>query len=396
MKRSELKKYNLPDTPGVYFWKDKDNILYIGKATSLRDRVRSYFSKDIIHTRGSRIVDMVTMTDNISFEETDSVLEALILEAKYIKKYKPKYNIKEKDDKSFNYVIITNEDWPRIYVVRGKSMKFDDIKVKKTFGPFPSKKQIEEALRIIRKIFPYRMEKTTHERFYSQLGLTPDMKESGANKEYVNTIRHISLFLQGKKRKVIKEMDKRMKELAKELKFEEAEKLKRKVFSLKHLRDVSLLKYEESISSGIRIEGYDVAHISGTNTVGVMTVVIDGEVEKSEYRKFKIRTKTNGDDLKALRELLTRRLKHPEWKKPDIFVIDGGETQRNIAIEVLKDSIYKNIPIVNAVKNNKHKVDRLLGDKDIITKYKREIVLVNSEAHRFSLDYHRKLRDKVV
>ena len=394
MKSKDLKQFNLPDSPGVYIWKQGENILYIGKATSLKDRTRSYFSSDLIHTRGSRLVDMVTLSDSISYEETDSVLEALILEAKYIKRYKPKYNTKEKDDKSFNHVVITDEEWPRVYVTRGRSMKFDDVKTKKIFGPFPSKKQIGEALRIIRKIFPYRMEKTTHERFYSQLGLTPDMKDSEAHKEYSRTIRHISLFLQGKKRKVIKELEKQMKVLAKDLKFEEASILKRKIFSLNHLRDVSLLKYDNEMT-GLRIEGYDVAHISGTNTVGVMTVVLNGEVEKDQYRKFKIRTNSKGDDLKALRELLTRRIKHQEWGTPDMIVIDGGKTQKKLAEEVLDSSVYKDVPIINVVKNNKHKVDRIMGDEDIVKKNKRGIVLVNSEAHRFSIGYHRKLRDSI-
>lgn len=392
MKSSELKKYKLPDSPGVYIFKKGEDILYIGKATSLKDRTRSYFSSDLIHTRGSRIVDMVTLSDNIEYEETDSVLEALILESKYIKDHQPKYNIKEKDNKSFSYVIITDEEWPRIYVTRGRSMKFESVKAKKIFGPFPSRNQINEALKIIRKIFPYRTEKTTHERFYSQLGLTPSMKEG--NNNYLNTIRHISLFLQGKKKKVISELEKQMKTLAKDLKFEEAESIKRKIFSLNHLRDVSLLKYDNEVT-GLRIEGYDVAHISGTNTVGVMTVVLNGEVEKDQYRKFKIRTSSKGDDLKALRELLTRRIKHTEWGIPDVIVIDGGETQRTVAKEVLGNSVLKDIPVINVVKNDKHKVDRILGDDDVVKENKRSIVLVNSEAHRFSLSYHRKLRDSV-
>jgi excinuclease ABC subunit C len=394
MKVRDLEKFNLPDSPGVYTFKKGDNILYIGKATSLKDRVRSYFSTDLINSRGVRIVDMVTLSDSVEYEETDSVLEALILEARDIKKHKPKYNIKEKDNKSFSYVLITDEEWPRVYVSRERSIKFENTKTKKVFGPFPSRNQIQEALRIIRKIFPYRTEKITHERFYSQLGLMPNTAGDNSHKEYLNTIRHISLFLQGKKKKVIKEIEKKMKELAKELKFEEAEKLRRKIFSLNHLRDVSLIKYDNELT-GLRIEGYDVAHISGTNTVGVMTVVIDGEVEKDQYRKFKVRTSTRGDDLKALKEILTRRVSHFEWGIPDLIVIDGGSTQRAITESVLKDTPFKNVPIVNLVKNNKHKVDRLVGDKDIIKENKRNIILVNSEAHRFAIGYHRKLRDKI-
>jgi len=124
MKSQGLKKLKLPDAPGVYFWKDgKGKTLYIGRATSLRSRVRSYFGNDVISTRGSRIVDMVTRSKTVMFEKTDSVLEAIILEANLIKKFQPKYNTDEKDDKSWNYIVITDEEWPRIIIERGRTLE---------------------------------------------------------------------------------------------------------------------------------------------------------------------------------------------------------------------------------------------------------------------------------
>jgi excinuclease UvrABC nuclease subunit len=151
MNLDDFKKLNLPDGPGVYFFKKGVDTLYIGKATSLRDRVRSYFNDDLIQTRGRLLVDMVTQADTITFQETDSVLEAFILESELIKKYLPRYNTKEKDNKSFNYVVITKEEFPRVLVVRGRNLEqanqagstkqeqIDALGFEYTdvFGPFP-------------------------------------------------------------------------------------------------------------------------------------------------------------------------------------------------------------------------------------------------------------------
>lgn len=400
MKKSDIDFKKLPDQPGVYFFKQGEEILYIGKATSLRDRTRSYFSKDLIKTRGVRIIDMIALSDSIEVKETDSVLEALLLESTLIKKHQPKYNVKEKDNKSFNYVVITKEEWPRIFVIRKREADFKKGEYTKMYGPFVSKKQIEEALRIIRKIFPFRREKTPHERFYQQLDLLPDQGTNEAYERYKKNLRHIQLFFTGKKKIITIELEREMKRLSKELKFEEAQIIKRKIFALNHIRDVSLLTYEETVeeqaTQEFRIEAYDIAHLSGTNTVGVMTVVESGEVIKSEYKKFKIKTKTGGDDLKATREVLTRRLKHVEWRKPDMFVVDGGETQRNVFLDCLAQSPFKHVPVVNVVKDDRHKASRFLGDEKLIKRYRRDILLANSEAHRFAIAYHDGLRRKIV
>ncbi len=400
MKKSDVDFKKLPDKPGVYFFKQGEDILYIGKATSLRDRTRSYFARDLIKTRGVRIIDMVALSDSIEVKETDSVLEALLLESTLIKRHQPKYNIKEKDNKSFNYVVITKEDWPRVFVIRKREADFKKGEYSRMYGPFVSRKQIEEALKIIRKIFPFRREKTTHERFYQQLDLLPEQGTSEAHERYKKSLRHIQLFFVGKKKVITIELEREMRRLAKELKFEDAQIVKRKIFALNHIRDVSLLTYEETVeeeaTKEFRIEAYDIAHLSGTNTVGVMTVVESGEVVKSEYKKFKIRTKTGGDDLRATREVLTRRLKHLEWRKPDMFVVDGGETQRSVFVDCLAQSPLKHVPIVNVVKDSNHKASKFLGDPKLINRYKREILLANSEAHRFAIAYHVGLRGKIV
>ena len=155
MTSQQLTKTKLPNTTGVYFFKKGAEILYIGKATSLKDRVRSYFASDLIKTRGPAILDMVTQSTDITFQKTDSVLEALILESNLIKKYQPKYNVKEKDDKSFNCIAVTKEDYPRVLLIRSKDLKDGFRKFKKVFGPFPNASQLREALKLVRKIFPF-------------------------------------------------------------------------------------------------------------------------------------------------------------------------------------------------------------------------------------------------
>src|SRR5512146_298667 len=161
MQRSELNKLGLPDVPGVYLFKQGRKVLYVGKATSLRDRVRSYFDNDLIATRGPRIVDMVTKADRLSFETTPTVLEALVREAALIKEHMPKANVDGKDDKTFLYAAVTDEEIPRVLILRGKDIDFkakeasDGQALKALYGPFPSGAQLREGLRLIRRIFPF-------------------------------------------------------------------------------------------------------------------------------------------------------------------------------------------------------------------------------------------------
>ncbi len=388
VKSQDLKKLNLPDKSGVYFWKKGKEILYIGKATNLRDRVRSYFAKDLIDTRGPGILDMTVQATTIEFQETDSVLEALILEANLIKKYQPKYNIKEKDNKSFNCIAITNDPLPKVIIIRERETKMQ--KFNAVFGPYPNGSLLRDALKIIRKIFPFvddHSAKKDQQEFYRQLGLTPSQET-----EYAKNIRNIKLFLSGKKSQVIASLEKEMKSHAKKHEFELAEVAKKKIFALNHINDVALIKYDlvqkDPINS-FRIESYDIAHMSGKNTVGVMTVVINGRVDKTEYRKFIIRSGKGNDDYGNLKELLTRRLNHPEWPMPNLMVVDGGMGQYNIASKLVKT-----IPIISVIKDDRHKPKALHGDPALIKKYKKDILLANNESHRFAITFHKQKRTK--
>lgn len=394
----------LPDVPGVYFFKEGKNILYIGKATSIRDRVRSYFSSDLRESRSPLIERMVEETDDIDYQETDSVLEALILEANLIKKYQPPYNTQEKDSKSFNYVVFTNEDYPRIFTLRATELAtvHDPDEFKYVFGPYPQGGALREALRIIRKIFPYRGKKDPVEMkkrkspLKMQIGLVPDFSIV-SKREYSNTIQNLRLFFEGKKRKLIKKLEREMKGAAKEKNFEYAEELKRKIFALQHINDVSLIK-EENIEEGnpkkiIRIEAYDIAHMGGGDTAGVMVVIENGFLKKQDYRRFKIRESKAGSDTHALKEVLKRRLAHDEWRFPSLIVVDGSTAQINAAESMLEKYGFQ-IPVVSVVKDARHKPRELKGEKRFVDVYEKEILLANQEAHRFASSYHQNLRRK--
>lgn len=402
MIRSDLSKFKLPDSPGVYFFRDsKKRVLYIGKATSLKDRVRSYFSSDLIDSRGLHMVQMVELAKKVTYERTDSVLEALLLEAKFIKQYQPKYNTREKDDKSLNYIIITDEDYPRVLFVREKELfhdSFDGIKVKHSFGPFPHGGALKEALKILRKIFPYRdtcKVSAGKPCFNNQIGLCPGTCVDEISKtDYQRTIRYIKSFLNGKKAKVSKRVKREMLLASKEHKFEKAALLKRTLFSLDHINDVALIRDELPKVYQGRIEAYDIAHTSGTNIVGVMVALESGRTNKSAYRKFKIRSINNSNDTKALAEVLERRLAHPEWQYPTLIVADGGIAQKRSLERVLKDVGVK-IPVVSVVKDERHKPKNILGNKSVIAKHENEILLANAESHRFAVAYHRTKRDRL-
>jgi excinuclease ABC subunit C len=411
MIRQDFDKLNIPDVPGVYEWRDDTGtILYIGKATSLRDRVRSYFAPDVIKTRGAHIVDMVFKASTITYHETMNAFEALILEANLIKKHQPYYNTKEKDDKSFNCVVITREAFPQLFLVRQKDIdtKTKTVRVPRStqtvaydavYGPYPSGGAIREALKLLRKIFPFRdiaSSKKDNAMFYRQIGLAPDTSSTEAGKRYKETITRLKLILGGKLRTLIVQLTRDMMRAAKAERFEEAQELKGKVFALEHIQDISLIKRDlVSSEGGFRIEAYDIAHLSGTQMVGVMTVVEDAVARKSDYRKFIVRGFDKANDAGALREVLTRRLAHTEWRYPDAIVVDGNIIQINVAREVLAAAQLE-IPIIAVTKDDRHKAKALVGDTTLINENKYAILLANSEAHRFAVTFHKDRRRKAM
>ena len=404
MKKQDLAQWNLPDSPGVYFFHDKEgDILYIGKATSLKSRVASYFSPDVITTRGLRIVTMVTIAHKVTFRTTDSVLEALLLESKLIKKHNPPYNAKEKDNKSFNCVVVTKEKFPRVLSMRIRDFekRFAKKDALAVYGPFASLSQLKNALKIIRKMFPFRDTCEVNQGkpcFNAQIHLCPGVCVGAVSeKEYKGTIANIRKMLEGKFAEVKRMLKNEMNISVKKQEFEKAAHARNVLFALDHIRDISLIQEDDIMSFkkiDFRIESYDIAHISGTSRVGVMCVIEGKDRAKNEYRKFKLAEKIN-DDYEGLRQVLSRRFNHREWRYPDLIVIDGGKAHKETAEKVLA-ALSLQIPCVAVVKDERHKPKDILGDKVHIEAHKKEILLANAEAHRFAIGYHKHLRRKII
>lgn len=413
MQRDDLKRFSLPDEPGVYIFKKGRRILYIGKATSLRDRVRSYFASDIAETRGQHIRSMVEEANGLAFETAHSVLEALILEANLIKRHMPPYNAASKDNTSFNYLVITKEDFPRVLVVRGRELfhNWDERSIKHLYGPFPQGQSLSEAVKLVRKIFPFRDSKCTpcpdqkarskevqacRPCFNRQIGLCPGVCTGEVTRsEYALMVKHISQLFSGNFKGLKRQLTSEMRAAAEGERFEAAGRLRKQITALEHIKDVSLIKNERiSAGGGARVEAFDVAHTAGSETVAVMTVVHSGEAIKAAYRKFKIQSATN-NDVAALTEALERRLGHPEWPLPRVFVVDGSTPQLRAAERVLKKAGVM-VPVVGVVKNEAHKPERLIGDSRAIAAYDRDILLANSEAHRFAITWHRSRRRRAL
>lgn len=347
---------------------------------------------------------MVTKSKTLTWGETDTVLEAIFLESTLIKKYQPYYNVDERDDKSSQYLVITDEPWPRIFLVRARD--FDkqkeegglQYKTKKVFGPYIEIGLIKEALKMLRRLFPFRDKKSAdprHEEFYRSLERSPKGSDEPARLGYVKNIRYLSLFFDGKSKKVRAMLRAEMNRRARSLEFEKADEAKRLIYALDHMNDIALLKKNsrearENGTKEFRIEAYDIAHLSGTDVVGVMTVFFNGQADSSQYRKFKISEDRN-DDLAALAEVLLRRLNHSEWQYPDLIVVDGNQNHIKVAESVLKARRIE-VPVVAVTKDDRHKAREIIGKKEHIKGHEHEIIAVNAEAHRFAIRYHRSKR----
>ncbi len=372
---------NFPKGPGVYLFLDKKNkVLYVGRATSLKRRIADYFRFNL----DSKIKELISLTKKIKFIKTDNLLEAVILEANLIKKYWPKYNIKERDNRSFLYIVINKSDYPKPIIVRQQELK----KFKSDafiFGPYFSLSLIKNALRLIRRIFPYSLCKPNQGKpcFDYQIGLCPGICIGKIKKEeYQNNIKNLILFLSGQKKKLFKKLAKENPDLLK---------------GLKHIQDVALITKDELIDLAklTRIEAYDISHLAGKEPYGSMVVFVNNKPDKSQYRIFKIKEAPKNDDLKALEEVIRRRFKHHEWQFPDLILIDGGRPQVNYLDKVLK-SLKIGIPLVG--------LSKLANDKLIFPKKTKKnikeltkliyphLLAIRDEAHRFALKFSRKKR----
>ncbi len=383
---------NIPQSSGVYLFKDKkDNVIYVGKAINLQKRVKSY-----VNGKDNKSLQIIKVAKNVEVVQTETAIEALIQEAELIKKYKPIYNVKDNDDRSFLYVAITKDVYPRVILIREKDIKKNIYQ--NIFGPFVFSSEIRSALRIIRKIFPF----STHTKkeietgnpcFYYQIGLCPGTCIGKITRnDYMHNIKNIKLLLKGKKKRIIFLLEQEMKKKAKNLEFEKAEEIKRKINALKFIQDTSIIYKKNKYNVNIpRIEGYDISNTSGDLATGSMVVFAGNSLQKNEYRLFKIKTVKGPDDTKMIEEVLRRRLKR-NWPLPQLIVVDGGKGQVSSAKKVLLKKGF-NIKVVGIAKGKDRKKQDIIGD--IPQGIEKDILLtVQREAHRFAIKYHRYLRSK--
>lgn len=354
----------LPTAPGVYFHKNAaGEIIYVGKAAVLKNRVRQYFQKSVKDVKTQALVREIADTDWITVE---TEMDALFLESEMIKRYMPKWNILLRDDKTVSYVRIDmKSEVPYVSFTRNP---VDDGAT--YIGPFYGKAAVEKAVRTLRRIFPYYIKPYTDKKTLdTDLGLTPGIEIGKSTpKDYKRNLRKLIRCLEGGRESLIRELEKTMTEQAEVGNYELAAEARDQIRGLKELQKKIVFSDKEflDISSdqalkqlqdllGLekpprRIEGYDISHQSGENTVGSMVVFINGTAARSEYRKFKIRSSKN-DDLKSLQEVISRRLKHAEWDLPDLVIVDGGEGQVQALLPLLQPF---NIPVIGRDKSGNH------------------------------------------
>jgi len=417
----------LPKIPGVYCFKGQKEILYIGKAANLRERVRNHFQQPSF--KDYLFLDKV---EKIGYIKTNSEIEALILEAELIKKYQPKYNVIWKDSKNYFFVGKTKEDFPQIFWTHQKKIKTQKSKVKIEYvGPFVDGKALKETLKILRKVFPFRSCRVLPKRpcLWYHLGRCPApciLKTKSAleiglkekiKRECQRNAENVFKIIQGKKKEVLKELKKEMKKEAKKENFEEAARIRDQILALERVLEHSKILEKEvkveipwkeieeklkeilKIEKASRIEAFDVSQIHGNFAVGSMVTFINGRAEKNLYRRFKIKFTKKPSDVDMLKEVLERRFKHKEWGFPDLILIDGGKAQLNVAINCkLKIENCKLTKVLALAKKEKKLYVEGKEKPIFLKKLPREIfnliLNLDNEAHRFAISYHKKLREK--
>ncbi|MFH1536722.1 MAG: excinuclease ABC subunit UvrC [Patescibacteria group bacterium] len=407
---------NIPQCSGVYFFYDiNQRLLYIGKANNLKSRVSSYFQKSNSLDTAKRI--MVSQVADIKYKETRNEAKALILETKLIKKHKPPYNIMMKDDKNFLYVKITEEDFPRVLFVRRPNFR-DKAKF---YGPFPWAKPVKLVYRYLHKIFPLRSCNNMPDKpcleFHMGRCLAPCI--NGISKQqYTKIIDQVIKFFNGDTDSLLDITEQKMKVASKQKKYEKAAYYRDQIFAINKLKEIQLTSLQiqkrsekEKVKKALlqikqklrlkkipkRVEIYDISNIQGEMAVGSMVVFINGQPDKSEYRKFKIKTIQGANDTGMLQEVVLRRVKHDEWKKPDLVIMDGGKGQLNAVKDIWLD--YKVSVVALAKKKEEIFIPNYKKSKKLLENSEGFYLIqrMRDEAHRFAIEYHRKLRlDKIT
>jgi excinuclease ABC subunit C len=448
----------LPTNPGVYRFLDENKtVLYVGKAKDLKARVSSYFTNKGLLGEKTRM--LVSQIQTIDITVVESELESLLLEAFYIKKYRPKYNIRLADDKAYPLIRITLKDsYPAIFLDR----RAEDPE-SLYYGPFPSAGSVRTVLKTLRRIYPFLTTRNHAKRIclYNHLGLcvcppvsdTPELR-----KEYKKYIRNITRILEGESHHLMKELQKERDLASKSEQFEEAATLQKRIQALSFITEPFRRPVEYDVNPNLRediraeeldglrevlkehglsteylerIECYDISNIQGTNATGSLVVLTNGEIDKSQYRKFKIRKDGTPNDFAMMEEVLQRRFKHDEWPEPNLIVADGGKGQVTSVLNALQEK-GKDIPVIGLAKREETIIIptgqtnfrrphpdpllrgeggngtlrlKLYGSNDdnfVEVSVPKDspglklIMRIRNEAHRFAITYHRKLRSKAM
>lgn len=405
----------LPALPGVYFHKNAaGEIIYVGKAAVLKNRVRQYFQNSVKDPKTTALVAEIADTDWLV---VDTEMDALFLESEMIKRYMPKWNILLRDDKTVIYVRLNLKD--QVPYLSFTRLPLDDGAT--YVGPFYGKSAVETALRILRHIFPYYDHPYTGQKtLHTDLGLTPGIEIGKTTATaYKKNLRKLVQYLEGGREKLLKDLEKSMQKSAQAGNYELAAEARNQLFGLRALKKKIVFSDKEflDISSDQalaalqklfhlerpprRIEGYDISHQSGTNVVASMVVFINGVADRTKYRKFKIKIDQN-NDFKNLCEVLTRRLKHAEWDYPDLILIDGGTPQIKAVQTILTPT---GIPFFGLAEENEDIVipeydpaRNFLGVKTVSLPQNSHIIKlvqrIRNEAHRFAITYHTLLKRK--
>lgn len=421
MTLSDIKQLNIPKQSGSYqFYNAEGTLIYIGKAVDLRSRVSSYWRTGTSHTPAK--ARMVKEVAHIEWIVTESEIEALLLEANLIKKYQPYYNIDLRDDKRFYYIHISLEDEiPGVFLTRtiGKAGRY--------FGPFVSSLAVKETLKALRRIWPYCTMRRIQKKpcFYYQINrcLGP-CGQKVSRKEYLDqVIKPLILFFEGKKQAIMRQWKQTKKKFEKAGHIEEAARIDYLLKQMEYvLANTKILSVAEKYATDTtelakvmglprvpdRIEGYDISNIFGKEAVGSLVVFRNGEPEKSQYRKFKIRLEKEIVDRKKgdvwmLEEMLERRFNN-DWPLPDLIIIDGGKAQLGVASRVLKRHQLA-IPLIGITKGeglrSAKAPDKLYFPGEakalqlpLASPALHLIKRVRDEAHRFAITFHRERRSK--
>jgi excinuclease ABC subunit C len=417
-----------PAGPGVYIMKDSQGrVVYVGKAKNLRNRAGHYFTQAAAIDR--RTADLVRVIADIDFLPADSEVDALLLEARLVRDIQPRFNVELKDDKSFPYLQIrAREEYPRVEFTR--SPRRSGVKL---YGPFTSAKSLRMAINVLQRIFKFRTctldirSQDPRWRWFRPCLLhsinqcTAPCNFRVSSEDYRRQVRSLRMVLEGNKARLIREMEAAMKEASAAMQYEKAARLRDDIDALKNLGArgdveqnaqphvfyiepkkgmIGLRRLLGLASTPRTIEGMDIAHLGGTETVASLVKFIDGLPFKPGYRRFKIRSVHGVDDFAAMREVVTRRFRHlaeSEEVFPEILLIDGGKGQLNAALEAFQ-VLHVEPPAIISLAKRDEEIYRP-GDAEALRLSRHSAVLrllqyVRDEAHRFAQNYHHFLRRK--